>query len=108
MTAKPVVPRALADQDLREALAFYLAEGADQAALGFVNAVERAFRQIGRQLGCGSFRYAHALDLPGLRTWPVTRYPYLVFYLEAADHMDVWRILHDRRDLPAWLTTPAP
>jgi len=48
-------------------------------------------------------RYAHALDLPGLRCWPLTRYPYLVFYLQQQDHIDVWRVLHSARDVPAWL-----
>ncbi len=43
------------------------------------------------------------LDLPGLRCWPVKRYPYLVFYVERDDHIDVWRVLHGQRDIPAWL-----
>lgn len=46
---------------------------------------------------------AHALDLPGLRCWPHTRYPYLVFYLQQQDHIDMWRVLHATRDIPAWL-----
>jgi toxin ParE1/3/4 len=25
---------------------------------------------------------------------------FLVFYVEAADHIDVWRVLHTSRDLP--------
>jgi toxin ParE1/3/4 len=56
----------------------------------------------------GSPRYTHELDLPGLRVWPVRRFPYLVFYVEGAEEIDVWRILHGRRDVPAWLRPPAP
>jgi toxin ParE1/3/4 len=26
-----------------------------------------------------------------------------VFYVEHASHVDVWRVLHGRRDLAAWL-----
>jgi toxin ParE1/3/4 len=33
----------------------------------------------------------------------VQRYPYLVFYVERDDHIDVWRVLHGQRDIPAWL-----
>ena len=51
----------------------------------------------------GSPRYAHELNLPGLRSWPCKRYPYLVFYVELADSIDVWRVLHTRRDTPRWL-----
>ena len=78
-------------------------EGATGAALGFIDAVEHAFTHISRQPGTGSPRYAHELNLPGLRTWLLTPYPHLVFYLERPDHIDVWRVLHGRRDIPAWL-----
>jgi toxin ParE1/3/4 len=37
------------------------------------------------------------LNLPGLRFWPLTRYPHLVFYIEMDDHVDVWRVLHGER-----------
>lgn len=51
----------------------------------------------------GSPRYAHELNLPGLRCWSLARYPYLVFYVEHPDHIDVWRLLHGQRDIPAWM-----
>jgi len=47
------------------------------------------------------------LNLPGVRFWPLTRHPYLVFYVERDDHIDVWRVLHGRRDVPAWMADPA-
>jgi toxin ParE1/3/4 len=43
------------------------------------------------------------LNLPGLKSWPLTRYPCLVFYVERPDHIDVWRVLHGQRDVPAWM-----
>ncbi len=101
MKANPVVPRARARQDVEEALAHYLAEDAESAALGFVDALERAYAHLGRHPTTGSSRYAHELDLPGLRSWPLKRYPFLIFYVEAADHVDVWRVLHGERDIPA-------
>ena len=103
MKAKPVVPREQAHWDVENAIAHYLAEGAKTAALGFIAAVEDAYRHIGRHPATGSPRYAHELNLPGLRSWPVTRYPYLVFYVERSDHVDVWRVLHGQRDIPVWL-----
>jgi toxin ParE1/3/4 len=50
--------------------------------------------------------YAHELKLPGPRAWPLAGYPYLVFYIERPDHVDVWRILHGQRDIPAWMQEP--
>ena len=106
MKVKPVIPRVLANRDVDEAVAHYLGEGARQAALRFVEALERAYTHIGRQPASGSPRYARELDIPGLRCWPLKRFPYLVFYVERQDHVDVWRVLHGRRDIPAWMQEP--
>jgi toxin ParE1/3/4 len=106
MKVRPVVPRALARRDIEDAIAYYLAEGSAQAAMGFVDAIEQAFAHIGRHPATGSPRYAHELNLPGLRCWPLKRYPYLAFYVERDDHVDVWRILHGQRDIPAWMQAP--
>ena len=103
MSAKPVIPRELANRDVDETIAHYLREDARPAALGFIEALEQAYAHIGRHPATGSPRYSHELDLPGLRSWPLTRYPHLVFYIERSDHIDVWRVLHGRRDIPAWL-----
>ena len=72
----------------------------------FVDALERAYHHISRHPGTGSLRYAHELNLPGLRFWPPTRYPYLVFYIERDTHVDVWRVIHTQRDIPAWMHEP--
>lgn len=103
MKAKPVIPRALSTQDVEEAINYYLSENAEQAALGFIDALEQAYSHIGRHPATGSSRYAHELDLPGLRSLPLKRYPHIVFYVERDDHIDVWRVLHGLRDIPVWL-----
>jgi len=104
--AKPVVPREQASRDVDEAIAHYLQGGSVQAALGFIDALERAYAHIGRHPATGSPRYAHELRLSGLRSWPLTRYPHLLFYVERPDHVDVWRVLHGQRDLPARMHEP--
>lgn len=106
MKAKPVVPREQANRDVAQALDWYLGQGAEQAALGFIDALEQAWAHIGRYPGTGSPRHAHELNLPGLRVWPLSRYPHLVFYVECAQHIDVWRVLHGQRDIPAWMREP--
>lgn len=106
MKAKPVIPRVLARRDVDEIVDQYLSESAEQAALGFIEALERAYAHLGQHPATGSPRYAHELDLPGLRAWPVIRYPYLIFYVERDDHVDVWRVLHGQRDIPAWMQKP--
>jgi len=104
--AKAVVPREVARRDVEEAIDHYRGQGAARAALDFVDELEKAYTHIGRQPASGSPRYAHALNLPGLRCWPLTRFPYLVFYFERDDAVDVWRVLHGQRDIPAWMNEP--
>jgi toxin ParE1/3/4 len=103
---KPVVPRELALQDVDEALAYYLSENAEAAALGLIEALAQAYAHIGRHPATGSPRYAHELNLPGLRTWQLNKYPHVVFYVAHSDHIDVWRVLHGQRDIPAWMQAP--
>ncbi|BBE35258.1 type II toxin-antitoxin system RelE/ParE family toxin [Sphingosinicella microcystinivorans] len=106
MTAKRVVPREQADRDAERAIDHYARDAGADIALGFVAALEAAYRTISEHPGIGSPRYAHELDLPGLRHRRLARYPWLVFYVERADHIDVWRVLDARSDIPAWLGEP--
>ena len=106
MKSKPVIPRVLANRDVDEAIKHCLDQDAEAAALGFIDALEQACAHIGRHAATGSPRYAHELNLPGLRFWSLTRYPHLVFYIEMDDHIDVWRVLHGERDIPAWMHQP--
>ena len=106
MTAKPTVLRERARRDVDEAVEHYLAEARVSVALAFIDALEEAFRRMGERPASGSPRYARELDLPGLRSWVVRRFPYLVFYVEREADIDVWRVLHTARDIPAWLQEP--
>ncbi|MGA9367659.1 MAG: type II toxin-antitoxin system RelE/ParE family toxin, partial [Steroidobacteraceae bacterium] len=82
---KPVVPRELANRDVDEAIAHYLKEAGAEVALSFIDALEHAYRHIGRHPASGSSRYASELRLPGLHTWPLRRFPHVVFYVETDD-----------------------
>jgi toxin ParE1/3/4 len=106
MTAKPVVPREQAVRDIEDAVDHYTREAGEQVALGFIDRVESIFRAIAHHPAIGSPRYGYELDLPGLRTRSLTRYPYIVFYVERDDHIDIWRVLHTQRDIPAWMDGP--
>ena len=46
MTAKPVIPRELANRDIEEALDHYRGQGGETVALGFVDALERAYHHV--------------------------------------------------------------
>ena len=106
MSGNTVVLRERARRDIDEAVGHYLAEAGASLALEFIDALEEACRQIGERPASGSPRYAHELDIPGLRFSTVRKFPYLVFYVEREAEIDVWRVLHGARDIPAWLQEP--
>ena len=103
MSGKRVVLRDLAGNDIEQAIEHYLTEAGTSVALAFIDALEASLRQIGEQPGSGSPRHAHELDIPGLRSLSTGRFPYLVFYVEKESEIDVWRVLHGARDIPAWM-----
>jgi toxin ParE1/3/4 len=82
-------------------------EGGEPIALRFIDAVEHAVGRIGRAPHLGSLRFSYELDIPELRAWQLDRFPYIVFYVAANDQIDVWRVLHTRRDIPTALSDDA-
>jgi toxin ParE1/3/4 len=104
VSGKPVILRERASLDVEEAVAHYRRTADEKVVIGLIDALERAFSHIARHPASGSPQYAHELGLPELRTWPLRRYPYLAFYVERDDHIDVWHVLHAVRDVPPSLS----
>lgn len=103
MPPLPVAARARALEDIEQAVDHYAQEAGLDTAYGFIDALEWAYGLIGATPGVGSTRWAHDLNLPGLRTVRLKGFPWLVFYMERPTHIDVWRVLHVRRDMAAWM-----
>ena len=106
LAAKPVQFRELATFDLESAGASFAAEAVVATAIRFVDAVEAAARRIGRDPRLGSLRFAYELAVPDLRVVAAGSFPYRLFYLEREVSVDVWRLLHTSRDIPASLQDP--
>ena len=98
---KQVIPREQAHRDVEEAIDYYVDRSGAATALKLVDALENAYRLISRRPATGSLHYGRLLDLPGLRHRALRRFPYLVFYPERLEWIDVWRVLHSAQDIPA-------
>ena len=103
MRAKPLRRRRLARVDIEAAADYYEDEAGADVAHRFLAGVRASFRAIKERPGTGSPRFAYPLDLGDLRSRPVAGFPYLIFYTEQATHIEVWRVLHARSDIPARL-----
>ena len=106
MTGKPLILRERALRDVDEAVEHCLTEAPAAVALAFIDALEDACRRMGEHPASGSPRYERELALPGLGWWAASGFPYLVFYVERGSDIDVWRVLHTARHIPAWLQEP--
>ena len=100
--------RAPAAADIEAAVAHYRDQAGPKTALDFVDALEAAIDHLRRHPRIGSLRFAFELEIPGLRSWSLQRFPYIVFYVPDDDRIDIWRVLHARRDIPAYLTSDPP
>jgi len=95
---KEVIPRSRADSEIDTAILYYLRESKDVAS-NFLYEVEKGFGRVGMMPGIGSLRFAEELHVDGLRAYPLQNFPYLLFYFEREDHIDLIRVLHTHRDV---------
>lgn len=100
--SKPVHIRPAADADLDNAIAYLLVQRPSSAA-ELLDCFEKAVEQLGRFPQSGSPRLGQWINLPALRSMVLRGFPFLLFYIERDDHLEVVRLLHASRDLPAIL-----
>jgi toxin ParE1/3/4 len=105
--AKPVRLRRLAADDIDAALDYYTTSAGGDVATRFLDAAQRCLSQLSRPPHAGTLRFAFELEIPELRAWPIAKVPFLVFYVERDAEIDVWRLLHTSRDIPADLAVAA-
>jgi toxin ParE1/3/4 len=90
-------------RDLEIATDYYDIEGGPDIADRFLDAVQETHDRISRHPRAGSLRYGRDIGIAGLRSRPAPRFPYLIFYIETRNHIEVSRVLHSHSDIPARL-----
>lgn len=100
---KPLYWHPQSRRDADEAAAWRAEQDGVNLELAFIDTLETATRQLARRPGVGSARYADSLKIAGLRCWSLKKFPYLVFYMELERQVDIWRVLHEKRDIPVWM-----
>ena len=101
MKAAVLRPQALRDQ--QGEVRYYRKEGGTRLAVKVAKATNEALDQVELEPGMGSPRLGKFLEIPGLRTWRVAKFPLLWCYFERGDHLDVVRLLAERLDIAAIL-----
>lgn len=99
-----LVIRPQADSDIDTAFD-YLKQDNPKVAIDFLNAVEHNFSLIKQNPKIGSCKYEGLFPVKGLRFFKTGKFPWLIFYFYNHPTIDIVRILHSTRDLPAALST---
>ena len=102
---KPAKLRPLAEQDLVDTAAYYAQKGGRALGERMFDAALAALKPIQRMPAMGSPRLGQLCEIAGLRSWHVTGFPVQWLYFETEDHLDVIRLLGDRQDVAAILST---
>ena len=103
---KPVIPREQARDDVDKAVDDYLEDADSRGAMDLVARLERTYAQIADHPASGSPRFAYELGISNLRHVRIKDFPYLIFCVELEAHIDAWRVLHAKRDIPVWMEDP--
>ena len=98
MTGRRLRRHSLADKDIIDAIDFYNDAMAYQASTRFLNAIEKALRFILAFPKAGSSRLGEMVGLKQFKTWPLTKFPFLIVYLVENEEIDVVRLIHQKRD----------
>ena len=89
-------------RDLADARGYYRQE-APHMLVDFALTVDSEFLHLRRHPDTGSPRYGLQLGIPGLRSWPVKKFPHIIFYMVDDARVVVLRVLHQSADIPVHL-----
>ena len=89
-------------RDIEDARAYYRTE-APHMVVEFAGQIDTALLILQRQPKAGSPRWGLATKMAGLRTWPLSQFPYMILYFERSKQLDIVRVLHQASDIPQHL-----
>lgn len=95
--------RAAAEGDVEQVVAWYAREDGSGLADRLIDALLDTQARILPFPEAGSPRLAHLVRPLDIRVVPIAGFPYLVFYMVTMDTVDIVRVLHSGRDIPAHL-----
>ena len=98
MTGRLLRRHSLADKDIIDAIDFYNDALAYQASTRFLDSIEKALRFILAFPKAGSNRLGEMVGLRQFKTWPLTKFPFLVVYFVDNQEIDFVRLIHQKRD----------
>lgn len=101
--AKKLIFREKAELDVRLAVSYYRQKSV-QLAYSLIDEFSKVYGYIRENPRLGANRYAYELNIPGLKNWLLTGFPYIIFYIEQAEYIYILRVLHSHQQIPQWMS----
>jgi len=99
VTARTIAPHRHAIADVHDIICYYREQAGTTVAEHFAIEIDEAYARLKQHPNIGSPRLALDLDIEGVKSWALKRFPHRIFYEVKDDHVELWRILHPRRDI---------
>ena len=99
MTVRTIAPHRHAIADVHDIICYYREQAGTAVAENFASEIDEAYARLKQHPNIGSPRPALDLDIDGVKSWALKRFPHQIFYEIQNDHVELWRILHPRRDI---------
>jgi toxin ParE1/3/4 len=99
MTVREIVPRRHAIADVHDIICYYREHAGTATGENFAIEIDEAYARLSKHPNIGSPRPAYDLEMEGLKSWALKRFPHQIYYNVHDDHVELWRILHPRRDI---------
>jgi toxin ParE1/3/4 len=110
MTSDRIIHKTgLATTDINELADHFLEKAGPAIALRFIDNAECAFDQIVAMPSIGALLGLDELPYEDIRRWHIDGFSHLmILYREMADGIEIVRVLHTARDIPAVLRDSPP
>ena len=99
MAVRTIAPHRHAIADVHDIIYYYRKQAGTAVAENFAIEIDEAYARLRQHPNIGSPRPALDLDIEGVKSWVLKRFPHQIFYEIQNDHVELWRILHPRRDI---------
>ena len=99
MTVRTIAPHRHAIADAHDIICYYREQAGTAVAENFAIEIDEAYARLKQHPNIGSPRPALDLDIDGVKSWALKRFPHQIFYEIQNVHVELWRILHPRRDI---------
>lgn len=99
MKSKPIFPHRHAVEDADDVIDYYREYVGTLISQNFASEMDEAYAFLRRHPNIGSPRTALHLDIEGIKSWSMKRFPRHIYYRVFDDRIELCRVLHPKLDI---------